>query len=104
MSLREYFQDGRRRRWVKHYSEYDEKPVISPSAAYREAIVAFLLDRDGNKCSVCLKPFMTGVKWTDGISIDHVVPLALGGLNRLENLQLLHFRCNVKKGSKKVAG
>ena len=32
------------------------------------------------------------------LEIDHVVPLARGGSNRLENLQLLCQRCNRMKG------
>ena len=32
------------------------------------------------------------------LEIDHVVPLARGGSNRLENLQLLYRRCNRRKG------
>ena len=32
------------------------------------------------------------------LEIDHVVPLAKGGSNRLENLQLLCQRCNRMKG------
>lgn len=33
-------------------------------------------------------------------SPDHVIPLALGGENKLENLQLLHVNCNKRKGDK----
>lgn len=30
-------------------------------------------------------------------SIDHIVPLAVGGTNDPANLQLSHFRCNWRK-------
>ena len=30
-------------------------------------------------------------------SIDHIVPLAAGGSNKVSNLQLAHLRCNLKK-------
>jgi 5-methylcytosine-specific restriction endonuclease McrA len=32
--------------------------------------------------------------------IDHIVPLAKGGKNELDNLQLLCGKCNLKKGAK----
>ena len=34
----------------------------------------------------------------ENLEIDHVVPLARGGSNRLENLQLLCRDCNRRKG------
>ena len=34
----------------------------------------------------------------ENLEIDHVVPLARGGSNRLENLQLLCQDCNRRKG------
>lgn len=37
---------------------------------------------------------------TDGITIDHVIPTAKGGPNRLSNLQALCGPCNIKKGDK----
>lgn len=50
-----------------------------------------LLDRDGNKCSIC------GVELThDNISIDHIFPRGLGGSNNFNNLRLLCRACNNK--------
>ena len=47
-----------------------------------------IIKRDGNKCWLC------GGKWSQ---IDHVVPKAAGGLNNVENLQLLCRECHEKK-------
>lgn len=50
-----------------------------------------ILDRDGNKCSIC------GVELAhDNISIDHIFPLALGGSNNFNNLRLLCRTCDSK--------
>ena len=49
-----------------------------------------ILLRDKGRCVKC------GSK--KNLEIDHVVPLARGGSNRLENLQLLCQRCNRMKG------
>jgi 5-methylcytosine-specific restriction endonuclease McrA len=32
------------------------------------------------------------------LTIDHIVPLAVGGSDRLDNLQPAHRMCNVEKG------
>lgn len=37
---------------------------------------------------------------TDVVEIDHKIPLALGGVDKLENLQLLHGHCHHQKTSK----
>lgn len=39
---------------------------------------------------------------TQRIEIDHVIPVALGGTNAFENLQLLCRPCNRRKGSRLV--
>lgn len=31
-------------------------------------------------------------------SVDHVVPISLGGPDTLENVRLAHYRCNVRRG------
>ena len=53
-----------------------------------------LAQRDGAKCAYCGK----GVS-VDRATIDHVVPLKMGGDNDTGNLVLACSRCNGKKGS-----
>ena len=54
-----------------------------------------LCNRYDNKCLCCGK---SNVKLT----IDHVVPLKLGGVNRIENAQPLCGSCNSRKGAKHI--
>lgn len=46
--------------------------------------------RDGGLCRYCGAP---------GEEIDHIVPVALGGSNRLDNLVLSCHDCNSRKGA-----
>lgn len=60
-------------------------------AKNRSAIFAALVERDGCHCQRC------GAE--DRLQIDHVTPLAKGGNNDLDNLQLLCATCNARKGA-----
>lgn len=51
-----------------------------------------LFERDGKQCKQC--------GCTDQLTIDHVIPLARGGSNELDNLQILCNKCNSRKGAK----
>jgi len=58
-------------------------------------IVQRLLIEQGGKCSCC------GADLSQtGHHLDHIMPLALGGLNTDENVQLLTPTCNMRKGAK----
>ena len=50
-----------------------------------------VFERDGGRCVECGSNF--------DLQYDHVLPLALGGANTLENLQLLCGPCNREKGA-----
>lgn len=58
-------------------------------------IVERLIIAQGGKCACC----GADLKQT-GHHLDHIMPLALGGLNADENVQLLTPTCNMRKGAK----
>jgi 5-methylcytosine-specific restriction endonuclease McrA len=62
---------------------------------YKEAILEFLIARDGFVCGVC-----GGALDTDKSSIDHIIPVVLGGPNSLDNFQAAHLLCNIRKNRK----
>jgi hypothetical protein len=56
---------------------------------------ALVIARDGLICGICSEQ----VEPHD-VHIDHIKPVSLGGGNELENLQVAHSRCNIKKGAR----
>lgn len=65
----------------------------SPGAHTAEEVAA-LLEKQGHQCAACRASL------TRGYELDHVLPLCLGGHNRITNIQLLCRTCNRKKGGK----
>jgi hypothetical protein len=51
--------------------------------------------RNSHICGICRAPIYS----FDEATVDHVVPLARGGSNRFDNLQLAHDRCNSIRGA-----
>lgn len=60
---------------------------------------AAIIERDCSVCQVCSAPVDATLQHPDPMapSIDHKIPLARGGGNELDNLQLTHLRCNLQK-------
>lgn len=57
-------------------------------------------ERDKWRCKLCGKPVKRGrdTPWDpEGASIDHRVPVSLGGEDSFANVQLAHFGCNTMK-------
>lgn len=57
-----------------------------------QEITAMLAEQD-NKCAGCVEDLLPN--W----NIDHVMPMRLKGLNKIENIQILCDTCNKSKGS-----
>lgn len=58
--------------------------------------IQMLLDLDGDVCYLCTE------RLTDKPSIDHVLPLARGGSDIIENVALTHWECNNRKRAKTI--
>jgi hypothetical protein len=51
-----------------------------------------LVKHHGEKCNYCGS--------TDNLTLDHIIPLSKGGINKIENFQILCKSCNKLKGNK----
>lgn len=62
--------------------------------------LADVVARDGKKCHLCRKVVDVSLPGTDrmGPTIDHLVPIADGGLDELANVRLAHRACNCARG------
>jgi 5-methylcytosine-specific restriction protein A len=58
----------------------------------RKSISPIIMERDGHKCINC--------DTETNLTIDHVIPIHLGGSNEIANLQTMCLSCNIKKGIK----
>ena len=65
----------------------------SRTGEYRAILIDWLLRRDGLICGIC-KLSLEGSK----IELDHIEAVACGGPHIMENMQLAHPKCNIRKG------
>jgi len=68
--------------------------LLSNGGELSSGIVKKLLNAQKGKCACC------GKSLKGGYHLDHIIPLALGGKNSDDNVQLLTPKCNLKKGAK----
>lgn len=61
----------------------------------------------GTDCHICKLPIdfsaprhVSAHGWQKGLQLDHVVPLARGGSDQIENVKPSHGICNVIKGDR----
>lgn len=71
----------RRARLAQVYHE-----PVDPNAIY---------ERDGGICGICGKPVERSA-----MSLDHIIPVSLGGPHAPHNLRLTHVRCNKARGNR----
>lgn len=58
----------------------------------------FIIDRDNNTCKQCGNSTLNEPNLL--LEVDHIIPVAKGGLTTEENLQTLCWKCNRRKGAR----
>lgn len=69
---------------------------------YRARILRDCKEEGYINCSICGLPINLSLQYPHpwSLTIDHVIPIAKGGITNDGNLQPAHFRCNRSKGEK----
>lgn len=59
-------------------------------------------ERDGWRCGICGRKVGKRLRWPHvrSASIDHIVPISLGGDDVRANVQLAHYGCNASKNNR----
>lgn len=95
------FPDGKVVFWdlFKKRNKHNGEPTVWINPATKIATVRkdgytlskreIVYARDGNKCLCC--------GTTERLTLDHIIPVSLGGKGTIDNLQTLCFTCNGKK-------
>ena len=84
--------NSRRKQLSDILSEIEDEIEPKRRGPYRVNVQKLHEDQD-KKCAICGDPVALGSH-----EIDHRIPLARGGGNEPENLQITHPSCNRKKG------
>lgn len=63
--------------------------AISPDGVFK---------RDGHRCQICKRKTRGTFPSPRAATLDHIVPLALGGTHTHDNVQCACFECNTRKG------
>lgn len=63
-----------------------------------------IFERDGWICGLCGEQIDPNLKWPDPMcgTLDHIVPIALGGSHDTANRQAAHLGCNSAKGIRRT--
>ena len=61
----------------------------------------YICERDSWKCQICGKKVDKLKKFPEPLSpsMDHIMPISLGGSHSKDNIQLVHLRCNLCKSA-----
>jgi 5-methylcytosine-specific restriction endonuclease McrA len=78
----------------------------SKTAKPSRVVIEHLVAAYGAVCYLCSEPVDLDIPRTSrmGATVDHIVPLAKGGSDEFENLQLAHWICNNRKSDKLIEG
>lgn len=95
---------------LKYYTSNPERHSVfrqnrrsrmrNAEGSFTEEDIAVILTTQDYSCAACSTEITTTPKQPNTMHVDHIRPLALGGSNWPENLQVLCPACNKSKGAK----
>lgn len=78
--------------------------ALKRGAASEHYTLTGIAERDHGRCGLCGQKVPMDHRHPDPLSptIDHIIPISLGGDDTRANVQLAHFRCNNAKGARRA--
>ena len=78
--------------------------ALEADAFEEEIQLEEIFDKNNWVCGICGKKVNRKLKYPNPLSatLDHKIPLSLGGKHNKENVQLAHWICNIRKGNKSI--
>lgn len=83
------------RAWFEWHWRRGMFPPQGRRHGVKQVLRVAVIERDGFVCGLC-----GGEVEPDDVHIDHIFPKSLGGSDRLDNLQVAHSLCNMRKGNR----
>ena len=103
-------REGQKKADAKYYVAH---PEIKQAAGHRHRVAIRggvvekftnleIFERDNYICGICELPIDRTLKapHPQSVSLDHIVPVVNGGHHTRANVQAVHLRCNLIKGSR----
>ncbi len=92
---------------TEQYKEYRRKAKrkrrATEKGCYSEPYsISQVVEKTNGICGICGEEIYLDLSHphADSLSIDHIIPLSLGGDDTIENVQPAHLSCNLRKGAK----
>ena len=98
---RERSSAWRRENPDKARAKDSRRRALKAGAFVEDVDVMAVYESEGGSCFVCREPIDLSLKFPDreSLTLEHVIPLALGGKHAYENCSVSHYGCNSSKGS-----
>lgn len=83
-------------------ANYQQRRALKLNLPSDNILPVDVYERDEWVCGICSTSVDRNLSWPDPMSpsLDHVLPLSLGGHHTLENVTLAHLECNARKGNR----
>jgi 5-methylcytosine-specific restriction endonuclease McrA len=97
-SMRKYCSECRRRR----KQDTDARKSQRRRAAGHPVSLSEVVAARGQRCHICQRKINLNLSGRDlmGPTIDHILPVSMGGTNDLANLNIAHRVCNMRRGNR----
>lgn len=95
-------RDGSKKYAANRRDAARRRRALTKGATVEHVESVAIFERDGWLCGICSSLIPKDAKWPSPLSasIDHIIPLSLGGEHSYKNIQSSHLVCNMRKGAK----